>query len=46
MELKKLSIGGSFTAQVNDFKRLKFTDEGKINLVFDKGEGRTEKEER
>ena len=44
MQLKQLSIGGSFTAQVYDFKRLEYTDEGKINLVFYNGEGRTEQE--
>ena len=44
MQLKQLSLGGSFTAQVYDFKRLEYTDEGKINLVFYNGEGRTEQE--
>jgi len=44
MQLKQLSLGGLITAEVYDFKRLEYTDEGKINLVFHNDEARTDQE--
>jgi len=44
MQLKHLSLGGLITAEVYDFKRLEYTDEGKINLVFHNDETRTDQE--
>ena len=44
MKLKQLSLGGICTAQVYDFKRLEYTDEGSINLIFHNDPTRTDQE--